>query len=113
MSAISPSLGQQGADAPRAAALYVATDGNDAWSGTLAAPNAEKTDGPLATLKRARNAVRERRQRRSDRQVVVLRKLEELGWAEIARRLEKSEDACRMLLARAMAALTIALETEQ
>ena len=41
------------------------------------------------------------------RQIVVMRKLEELRWSEIARRLGKSEDACRMLLARAMAALTI------
>ncbi|NCO40126.1 MAG: hypothetical protein GW892_15600 [Armatimonadetes bacterium] len=38
--------------------FYVATDGNDAWSGTLAAANAGKTDGPFATLTRARDAVR-------------------------------------------------------
>ncbi|MEN6304663.1 MAG: right-handed parallel beta-helix repeat-containing protein, partial [Armatimonadia bacterium] len=37
---------------------YVATDGRDDWSGTLAAPNAGKTDGPLATLTAARDAVR-------------------------------------------------------
>ena len=29
---------------------HVAPDGNDKWSGTLAKPNAAKTDGPLATL---------------------------------------------------------------
>jgi parallel beta-helix repeat protein len=40
------------------ATLSVATNGNDAWSGTLAAPNAEGTDGPLATLHRARDAAR-------------------------------------------------------
>jgi RNA polymerase sigma-70 factor (ECF subfamily) len=45
------------------------------------------------------------------RQIIVLRKLEELGWAEIAGRLGKSEDACRMLLARAMTALTLAAES--
>ena len=39
--------------------FYVATDGSDDWSGTLAAPNAEKTDGPFATLERARDAIRE------------------------------------------------------
>lgn len=39
-------------------ALFVAADGNDAWSGRLAAPNADKTDGPFATLERARDAVR-------------------------------------------------------
>ena len=47
------------AKAPIAAAnLYVATNGNDAWSGRLSAPNAEKTDGPFATLERARDELR-------------------------------------------------------
>ena len=40
------------------ATFFVAADGNDAWSGRLAAPNAEKTDGPLATLEKARDALR-------------------------------------------------------
>ena len=39
-------------------ALYVATNGNDAWSGKLAEPNAAKTDGPFATLGRARDEIR-------------------------------------------------------
>jgi parallel beta-helix repeat protein len=39
------------------ATFYVATDGNDRWSGTLATPNGPKTDGPFATLERARTAV--------------------------------------------------------
>jgi len=38
--------------------FYVAVNGNDNWSGTLAEPNAAKTDGPFATLARAQNAVR-------------------------------------------------------
>lgn len=38
--------------------FYVAMNGNDNWSGTLAEPNAAKTDGPFATLARAQNAVR-------------------------------------------------------
>ncbi len=38
--------------------FYVAVNGNDAWSGILTAPNEGKTDGPFATLDRARNAVR-------------------------------------------------------
>ncbi len=42
-----------------AATLHVASNGNDAWSGRLAAPNADKTDGPLATLAGARDAVRQ------------------------------------------------------
>ena len=41
------------------AKFLVAKNGNDAWSGKLSAPNAERTDGPFATLKRARDAVRE------------------------------------------------------
>lgn len=48
----------------------------------------------------------------AQRQVIVLRKLEELSFAEIAERLGKSPDACRMLLARAMTALTLCLERE-
>ena len=39
--------------------LYVATNGNDQWSGKLAAPNAEGSDGPFATIPRARDAIRE------------------------------------------------------
>ena len=40
-------------------AIYVATDGNDAWSGTLPAPNPGRTDGPVATPAKARNLARE------------------------------------------------------
>jgi RNA polymerase sigma-70 factor (ECF subfamily) len=43
------------------------------------------------------------------REVILLRKFEELTFPEIARRLGKTEDACRMLVARAMTALTLAL----
>jgi hypothetical protein len=38
--------------------LYVAPDGNDAWSGRLARPNAARTDGPVASLTGARDALR-------------------------------------------------------
>lgn len=38
--------------------FYVAITGNDNWSGTLAEPNAAKTDGPFATLSKAQEAVR-------------------------------------------------------
>jgi len=38
--------------------LHVATDGNDAWSGKLTRPNPTTTDGPLATLTGARDAIR-------------------------------------------------------
>jgi len=39
--------------------FYVSPDGNDSWSGTIAEPNADKTDGPFATIERAKQAVRE------------------------------------------------------
>jgi len=38
--------------------LYVSTHGNDAWSGTLASPDSNKTDGPFATPERAQQEVR-------------------------------------------------------
>ena len=38
---------------------YVATNGSDSWSGTLASPAADGNDGPFATVGRAREAVRE------------------------------------------------------
>ncbi len=41
--------------------LYVAADGRDTWSGRKAAPNAARTDGPFATLERARDAIRKLR----------------------------------------------------
>ncbi|MBM3890908.1 MAG: right-handed parallel beta-helix repeat-containing protein, partial [Verrucomicrobia bacterium] len=41
-----------------AATLYIAPDGNDAWSGQLQWPNRARTDGPLASLQGARDAVR-------------------------------------------------------
>jgi RNA polymerase sigma-70 factor (ECF subfamily) len=41
------------------------------------------------------------------REVIILRSFEELSFREIGARLGKTEDACRMLFARAMAALTM------
>ncbi|SFJ07896.1 right-handed parallel beta-helix repeat-containing protein [Planctomicrobium piriforme] len=41
--------------------FYVATDGNDQWTGKLSAANAAKSDGPFATLARARDAVRQQK----------------------------------------------------
>ncbi len=46
----------------------------------------------------------------AQRDIIVLRKLEELSFAEIGARLGKSEDACRMAFARAMAALVLRLK---
>ncbi|MCX6927502.1 MAG: hypothetical protein NT154_30490, partial [Verrucomicrobia bacterium] len=42
--------------------FFVATIGNDAWSGHLPAPDSQGTDGPVATLARALKVVRESRQ---------------------------------------------------
>ena len=41
-----------------AAVLYVATNGDDAWSGRLRKPNAARKDGPFRTLERARDEIR-------------------------------------------------------
>ncbi len=38
--------------------FYMSPNGSDQWSGTLAEPNARGTDGPFASLERARDAVR-------------------------------------------------------
>ena len=46
---------------PPEADLFVSPEGNDTWSGTLAAPNAESSDGPLATLATARDVIRRRK----------------------------------------------------
>lgn len=51
--------------------FFVAPNGNDEWSGRLAAPNTARTDGPFATLERAREAAR--RYARRERVVVTLR----------------------------------------
>ena len=51
----------QGAAAPSKAEptrLYVSTLGKDNWSGQLAEPTADRSDGPFATLERARDAIR-------------------------------------------------------
>jgi len=43
--------------------FYVAPNGDDRWSGQLAAPTKDRTDGPFATITRARDAIRELKQR--------------------------------------------------
>lgn len=52
--------------------FFVSPQGNDAWSGRLADPNSEKTDGPFATLQRAQQAVRELRQKEPNRERPVV-----------------------------------------
>ena len=48
----------QANDASRPAPFFVSREGNDAWSGRTAGPNADRTDGPLATLRAACRAAR-------------------------------------------------------
>ncbi|PIY42627.1 MAG: hypothetical protein COZ05_13415 [Armatimonadetes bacterium CG_4_10_14_3_um_filter_59_10] len=43
--------------------FYISPVGNDAWSGRLEAPNKSRTDGPFASLSRARDAVRAYREK--------------------------------------------------
>ena len=38
--------------------LFVSTEGNDNWTGKLEQPNQDKTDGPFATIEKARDAIR-------------------------------------------------------
>ncbi len=45
------------------------------------------------------------------REVIVLRAIEEREFSDVATRLGRSPDACRMLFARAMTALTVAVES--
>ncbi|MBC8874422.1 MAG: right-handed parallel beta-helix repeat-containing protein [Planctomycetes bacterium] len=60
-------------DLPPKADFYVSADGSDSWSGTIASPNAQGTDGPFAGLERARDAVRDLKKRKSDDIVVLVR----------------------------------------
>lgn len=53
--------------------FFVSVGGSDRWSGTVAAPNAQKSDGPFATLERARDAVRELKKRKAADIVVLIR----------------------------------------
>ena len=52
---------------------FVSVNGSDSWSGTLAVPNAQKSDGPFATLERARDAIRELKRQESADLIVLVR----------------------------------------
>ena len=62
--------------------LYVAPDGNDAWSGRLTEPNAGRSDGPLASLYGARLKVRERIQKGFGSPLTVLIRCGEYSLSE-------------------------------
>jgi RNA polymerase sigma-70 factor, ECF subfamily len=64
----------------------------------------EQASAEAAALEAALDSLSE-----AHRQIVLLRMFEELSFREIGEHLGRSEDACRMLFARAMTALTLAL----
>ena len=49
---------ENGAEAP-VYTVYVSPDGSDAWSGRLKDPASDRQDGPVKTLTRARDVVRQ------------------------------------------------------
>ena len=61
------------ADFPVPPDFYVSPDGSDTWSGTLADLNPQASDGPFATLSRARDAVRKLKENKSTDIVVLVR----------------------------------------
>jgi RNA polymerase sigma-70 factor (ECF subfamily) len=77
--------------------LHLAADVRSALSAAVLDEEAERLGAALEALDP------------DHREVIVLRKLEELSFKEVAARMGRSEDACRMLLARAMVALTLRL----
>ena len=63
--------------------LFVATNGSDSWSGKLPEPNSERTDGPLASLAKARAVVRQLKQGQN-RDIVTLIRGGTYAFAETA-----------------------------
>ncbi len=51
--------------------FYVSPQGNDGWSGRLATPNGERSDGPFRTPKRA---LREMKKKKSEKTIVYFRR---------------------------------------
>ncbi len=52
--------------------FYVSNQGNDHWSGSIDIPNSTSTDGPLATLQRARDLVRAFRSSHNEPATVIV-----------------------------------------
>jgi RNA polymerase sigma-70 factor (ECF subfamily) len=91
--------GRQRRDAGREAPLddhaELMARGRSALSQVIVSESTAQLEAAIASLSDAH------------RDIILLRKFEDLSFPEIAERLGKSEDACRMLFARAMAALTL------
>lgn len=81
----------------------------DAGGIDLAAPDASAISAVVAHEEAERLGAALEALGPDHREVIVLRKLEELSFRDVAARMGRSEDACRMLLARAMVALTLQL----
>jgi RNA polymerase sigma-70 factor (ECF subfamily) len=79
----------------------------DSDLGELAAQLRSQTSRLVLSESRARLERAIEQLREEYREIILLRRYEELGFKEIGARLGKSPDACRMLLARAMTALTL------
>jgi RNA polymerase sigma-70 factor (ECF subfamily) len=95
--------GRQRRDAAQVVALDQGLDGLEARVRSQTSRLFFKEE--LSRLERALQTLDEQH-----REVILLRKLEELSFVEIGERMGKSTDACRMLLARAMAALTLQMQ---
>ena len=92
--------GRQRRDAARLVPLEVKLDGVAEQVHSLA--SRVVLNESMERLERALEALDDRY-----REIIILRKFEELSFREIGERLGKSPDACRMLLARALTALTL------
>lgn len=51
--------------------FFVSPEGNDSWSGRMPEPNADKTDGPFATLQAARDAARSLKPKQPQRIIIL------------------------------------------
>ncbi len=83
--ALSISRDARSAEPDSATTYYVSPDGRDAWSGSLPGTNPDKSDGPFATLQRARDEVRKRVAKGLESDVKVLVRA---GTYHLARGLE-------------------------
>jgi hypothetical protein len=52
--------------------FFVASNGKDSWSGTVADPNPTNTDGPFASITRAQMAVQSLIQTHPNRPIIVM-----------------------------------------
>lgn len=98
--------GRQRRDAAREVAIE---QGHDILEGRIRSQTSRLVlNEELERLERSLDMLEE-----AHREVILLRKLEELSFTEIGARMGRTPDACRMLLARAMATLTMQMRDER